>query len=63
MRVLSSRTCSIFGFCGGIVIALALPVSARAGTVTACTAIDLCYCVNTDVRSQIDANVARVRQS
>ncbi len=62
MRVLSSRTCSIFGLCGGIVIALALPVSAHAGTVTACTAIDLCYCVNTDVRSQIDANVARVRQ-
>jgi len=62
MRVFNSRTCSIFGFCGGIVIALALPVSARAGTVTACTAIDLCYCVNTDVRSQIDANVARVRQ-
>jgi hypothetical protein len=62
MRVLSSRTCSIFGFCSGILIALAVPTGARAGTVTACTAIDLCYCVNTDVRSQIDANVARVRQ-
>jgi hypothetical protein len=62
MRILSSRTCSIFGLCGGILIALALPVGARAGTVTACTAIDLCYCVNTDVRIQIDANVARVRQ-
>ena len=62
MRVLSSRTCSIFGICGGIAIALALPTGAQAGTATACTAIDLCYCVNTDVRSQIDANVARVRQ-
>jgi hypothetical protein len=62
MRVLSSRTCSIFGICGGIAIALTLPTGAQAGTVTACTAIDLCYCVNTDVRSQIDANVARVRQ-
>jgi hypothetical protein len=62
MRVLSSRICSIFGLCGGILIALALPTGARAGTVTACTAIDLCYCVNTDIRSQIDANVARVRQ-
>lgn len=62
MRVLSSRICSIFGLCGGILIALALPTGARAGTVTACTAIDLCYCINTDIRSQIDANVARVRQ-
>ena len=62
MRVLSSWTCSIFGLCSGIIIAFALPSGARAGTVTACTAIDLCYCVNTEVRSQIDANVARVRQ-
>ncbi len=62
MRVLSSWTCSIFGLCSGIIIAFALPTGARAGTVTACTAIDLCYCVDTEVRSQIDANVARVRQ-
>jgi hypothetical protein len=62
MGVLSARTCSIFGFCCGVLIALALPAGARAGTVTACTAIDLCYCVNTDIRGQIDANVARVRQ-
>jgi hypothetical protein len=62
MRLLISRICSIFGLCCGILIALALPTGARAGTVTACTAIDLCYCVNTDIRSQIDANVARVRQ-
>jgi hypothetical protein len=62
MRVLSSWTRSIFGLCSGIIIAFALPTGARAGTVTACTAIDLCYCVNTEVRSQIDANVARVRQ-
>jgi hypothetical protein len=30
--------------------------------VTLCTAIDLCYCVNSDYRDKIDANVARVRQ-
>src|SRR6202044_3319031 len=50
MGVLSARTCSIFGFCCGVLIALALPAGA------------LCYCVNTDIRGQIDANVARVRQ-
>jgi hypothetical protein len=63
MRVFGSRTCSTFGFCGGILIALALlTTGARAGTVTACTAIDLCYCVNADIRSQIDTNIARVLQ-
>ena len=61
MGVLISRTCAIFGFCGGILLALALPPVA-AGTVTACTALELCYCVNADIRGQIDANVARVRQ-
>lgn len=35
---------------------------ARAGRVTQCTAIDFCYCVNTDYRDAITANVARVRE-
>jgi hypothetical protein len=30
--------------------------------VTACTALDICYCVSSDFRDAIDANVARVRQ-
>ena len=60
MGVLISRTCAIFGFCGGILLALVPPVAA--GTVTACTALELCYCVNADIRGQIDVNVARVRQ-
>jgi hypothetical protein len=34
---------------------------ARADHVTQCTAIDFCYCVNTDYRDAIAANVARVR--
>jgi hypothetical protein len=34
---------------------------ARADHVTQCTAIDFCYCVNTDYRNAIAANVARVR--
>jgi hypothetical protein len=37
------------------------PVRA-APTVTACTAIGLCYCVNPDYRGAIEANVTRVRQ-
>jgi len=33
-----------------------------AGLVTACTPLDICYCVNSDYREVIEANVARVRQ-
>jgi hypothetical protein len=36
--------------------------SAPPNRVTLCTAIDLCYCVNTDYRDKIDANVVRVRR-
>jgi hypothetical protein len=37
-------------------------VFAAPSYVTACTTLDLCYCVNTEFRDAIDANVARVRQ-
>jgi hypothetical protein len=43
-------------------LAFALPNAASSNTVTACTALDICYCVNSDYRDAIDANVARVRQ-
>src|SRR5438477_6942125 len=36
--------------------------SAPPKSVTLCTAIDLCYCVSSDYRDKIDANIARVRQ-
>ena len=36
--------------------------AAAPATVTLCTTIDLCYCVNTAYRDRIDANVARVRR-
>jgi hypothetical protein len=62
MRAFGLRICSTFGICAVGIVALMLPTSARAGTVTACTALDLCYCVNSDLRGPIDANVARVRQ-
>jgi hypothetical protein len=44
------------------VLTLAVPAHARAGSVTACTALDICYCVNTDYLGAINANVPRVRQ-
>jgi hypothetical protein len=56
-RVLASLAAFI-----GAVLALALPAAVQAGDlVTACTRLDLCYCVNTDYRDAISANVARVR--
>jgi len=53
-----------------IMLAMALAAAAlvspqaagAAGLVTACTPLDICYCVNSDYREVIDANVARVRQ-
>jgi hypothetical protein len=35
---------------------------ARASQITACTKLDICYCVNTDYRDAISDNVARVRR-
>jgi hypothetical protein len=37
------------------------PTGARASQITACTRLDICYCVNTDYRDAISDNVARVR--
>jgi hypothetical protein len=63
MRAFGSAIGSAFGICVVIgTAALALSGPVRAGTVTACTALDLCYCVNSDLQGAIDANVARVRQ-
>jgi len=45
-----------------VTLALAVPTKASATNVTACTALDICYCVNIDYREAIDANVKRVRQ-
>jgi hypothetical protein len=54
--------------CGILALALMAPAlvlpkaAAAASYATACTALDICYCVNTDYRDAIGANVARVRQ-
>lgn len=50
--------------CAAAVLASAtmVPVEAHATQVTACTRLDICYCVNTDYSDAIKDNVARVRQ-
>ncbi len=61
MSVLSKLALSTL-FAG---VALAFPNGsspAIAANVTACTALDLCYCVTGDDRAAIEANVKRVRQ-
>src|SRR5947207_5044725 len=42
--------------------ALAAP-SAQAARVTECTAINTCYCVETDIKPAIDANISKIRQA
>jgi hypothetical protein len=44
------------------VLALAVLAHAQAATVTACTALDICYCVNDGYLAAINANIPRVRQ-
>src|SRR5260370_42160060 len=43
-------------------LALAALASAEESEVTKCTALDICYCVNTKYLDAITANVSRVRQ-
>jgi hypothetical protein len=46
-----------------MLMAMAWPTAAGAGDkFTACTRLDICYCVNSDYRDAIGANVMRVRQ-
>src|SRR5579864_2494374 len=45
-----------------LALVLPKPSEAAPGTMTACTRLDICYCVDTDYRDAIAANVARVRQ-
>lgn len=47
---------------GAIGLLAASPAAAADKQVTACTIINLCYCINSDNRDAIDKNVARVRQ-
>lgn len=38
------------------------PATARAARTTECTAINVCYCVEQDLKAAIDGNVAKIRQ-
>ena len=46
----------------GAIVAVVTSAPAQAAPVTACTALDICYCINSDRLGAITANVARVRQ-
>jgi hypothetical protein len=56
----SSWKIELAGLAAGIALAASAP--AHAAPVTACTALDICYCVNAERLDAINANVARVRQ-
>ena len=43
--------------------AVAAPSGAQAARVTECTAINICYCVETDIKPAIDTNVSKIRQA
>ena len=45
-----------------IFAALLAPAGAQAGRVTECTAINICYCVEQDIKPAIDANISKIRQ-
>jgi hypothetical protein len=52
---------------GGLALAVSALAFGAAGQAsampaTACTALDICYCINTDYRDAINVNIARVRQ-
>jgi hypothetical protein len=59
---MSRSTCKIEVAAIAAVLTLAVSAHAQAATVTACTALDICYCVNDGYLAAINANVPRVRQ-
>lgn len=55
--------CTVFACVAATLTGMALTsTGARATQTTACTKLDICYCVNTDYNDAIKDNVARVRQ-
>src|SRR5438270_797644 len=38
-------------------------LSAQAARVTECTALNICYCVETDIKPAIDTNISKIRQA
>jgi hypothetical protein len=56
-----ARSYAVAAFLGGFA-AITPNAPANAAKATECTKINVCYCVNTDLRPSIDAKVARFRQ-
>src|SRR5947207_3661047 len=44
-------------------ITVLAPPTARAARVTECTALNICYCVETDIKPAIDTNISKIRQA
>src|SRR5260370_38122567 len=59
---MASRSVRSLAIAASVEAALIAPDAAHAAPVTACTALNLCYCINSDNRAAIDANIARIRQ-
>jgi hypothetical protein len=59
--VRQARSYAVAAFLGGFA-AMTANAPAHAAKATECTKINVCYCVNTDLRPTIDAKIARFRQ-
>jgi hypothetical protein len=61
MFELFRRSTAVMAMTGGLLICGSTETHASP-PVTACTALNICYCINPDNRAAIDANIARVRR-
>ena len=59
---MSSQFVRSLALAASVAAVLIVPDAAHAAPVTACTALNLCYCINSDNRTAIDANIVRIRQ-
>ena len=60
MSNLYRRGATMFAIAGALLCGLA--DTRAAPLVTACTALNICYCINPDNKAAIDANIVRIRQ-
>jgi hypothetical protein len=63
MRKLSRNGYALMSLAIIAAVFVCKPTTAHASTVTACTALNICYCINPDNKDAIDANIARIRQT
>src|SRR5260370_33593472 len=59
---MASRSVRSLAIAASVEAALIAVDAAHAAPVTACSALNLCYCINSDNRAAIDANIVRIRQ-